>query len=617
MFNKIADFAREIADLSNRPNDIDGLTAQQLKERFDENPEKVREFINTLIDALNSTTDGTSGADNLGSATIAGLTGTTVRTQLIEIKKELDGKAGTTDFLAKDNTDPFTPTGEYNPATKDYVDTTVAGVVMGKIPDDSLTEAKMADEMKKQAGGVYPYNEGATNRTNIGTNTESINKIKAVDKFYDTTGTATALTVDTQNNYAFDDGTVLRINPNVSNTGVVNITVDSESAKHIKKFDIDSDSYIDLEEGDILKNTPISLVWDASLSFFVYAPKGGAGKNYEKLGYNQPFMLPIVEDLELPRNVDIQRIQQSPNDKNLFLIYYYIRSGATSKTAKIGILNMTTKTIEVIPASTSITFPNGNAFIDDDNFIYYDAYNSKLVKVRFSTKSLVWNKNCSRPFQMAVVKNEGVYTSYNSSILIKFDTNGTSSNINGAGVGVDANPHFAVLPNGIMVIQPGHCKLITKNKATATLIAQANGETTRVEPYYDSVSGNVIVFASSYIMVFNDKMVRISYSSFRDNQFTNSSPIKRIGDSLYVISYFDQGYPQNPYTLYKINPTDWKAKVYYNNGLVLNSPFLFKGNDKILVKMGSGTQYHSLSDRINVITEDIKKKSEFIKEITK
>jgi len=39
----------------------------------------------------------------------------------------------------------------------------IAGVVLGQIPDNTLTEAKMAAEMKKQAGGVYPYDDGDAN----------------------------------------------------------------------------------------------------------------------------------------------------------------------------------------------------------------------------------------------------------------------------------------------------------------------------------------------------------------------------------------------------------------------------------------------------------------------
>lgn len=66
----------------------------------------------------------------------------------------------TSDVLTKTNTTSYSPTTQYHPATKGYVDTTVSGVIAGTIPDNSLTEIKMANEMKKGiVGGVAAYND--------------------------------------------------------------------------------------------------------------------------------------------------------------------------------------------------------------------------------------------------------------------------------------------------------------------------------------------------------------------------------------------------------------------------------------------------------------------------
>lgn len=47
--------------------------------------------------------------------------------------------------LTKTNTTAYTPTTSYHPATKKYVDDTTAGVVLGQIPDGSLTDIKLSN----------------------------------------------------------------------------------------------------------------------------------------------------------------------------------------------------------------------------------------------------------------------------------------------------------------------------------------------------------------------------------------------------------------------------------------------------------------------------------------
>jgi hypothetical protein len=54
--------------------------------------------------------------------------------------------------LTRTNTDVYTPTTNYHPATKKYVDDTTAGVVLGQIPDGTITKVKMGYDPTEYAG---------------------------------------------------------------------------------------------------------------------------------------------------------------------------------------------------------------------------------------------------------------------------------------------------------------------------------------------------------------------------------------------------------------------------------------------------------------------------------
>jgi hypothetical protein len=71
-FTELTDDLNIIQTLDDRPNDTSGLTAEQLKAKFDEAVNIIQAYINdTLLVELAKTTDGSSGADNLGMTTIA------------------------------------------------------------------------------------------------------------------------------------------------------------------------------------------------------------------------------------------------------------------------------------------------------------------------------------------------------------------------------------------------------------------------------------------------------------------------------------------------------------------------------------------------------------------
>lgn len=132
--------AKLITDLNNvqglddEPNDVTGLTAVELKALFDKAPNDIKTYINSLIDILNSTVSGSSGSENISSANIPGLIGNTVYAQIVNLLSQV---------LTLTNTTAFTPTAQYHPATKKYVDDTAIGVVLGQIPDRSLPNTKI------------------------------------------------------------------------------------------------------------------------------------------------------------------------------------------------------------------------------------------------------------------------------------------------------------------------------------------------------------------------------------------------------------------------------------------------------------------------------------------
>jgi hypothetical protein len=93
--NKITTYAKSIANLSDTPNS-DGLTASQLKAFFDgRTNEEVKSSVNGIIDALLSTEDSDSGANNIGATALKPGGAESVQGQLEELKAEkVDKVAG-------------------------------------------------------------------------------------------------------------------------------------------------------------------------------------------------------------------------------------------------------------------------------------------------------------------------------------------------------------------------------------------------------------------------------------------------------------------------------------------------------------------------------------------
>jgi hypothetical protein len=82
MFEKLNSFTKDVSDLADRP----ALgSAAALKAHFDAAPDEVRQYLNKLIDSLQSQAAGDSGAQYIGSAIVPGLNGTNIRDQLASV----------------------------------------------------------------------------------------------------------------------------------------------------------------------------------------------------------------------------------------------------------------------------------------------------------------------------------------------------------------------------------------------------------------------------------------------------------------------------------------------------------------------------------------------------
>lgn len=198
-----------------------------------------------------------------------------------------------------------TPTATTDASTKGYVDTSIAGVTLGQIPDDSLTNAKMATDVKigslatlttteksNVTGAINEVDANAnsaqstadtadgkadTNALNISSNLGKINENTVLRELPTVGGTADAITLDTSLT-TFDltkDGNPLTFIPTANNTGAVTVNVDGQGAKAISKPD-GVGGVVALEADDFVNGTPVQLLRRVTGDFFLYAPKGGA-----------------------------------------------------------------------------------------------------------------------------------------------------------------------------------------------------------------------------------------------------------------------------------------------------------------------------------------------------
>lgn len=156
--SKFTDDLDIIATLDTEPNDIGGLSADELKAKFDEAGNIIKKYINeTLIPEL----AGTNGAANIGIETIAGLTGVlTVQAALEKIEQQM---AEMTQGAVSDNSIGTEKLINLAVTTMKLADLAVTAakladgaveskklkdlaVLTAKLADKAVTEAKLADK---------------------------------------------------------------------------------------------------------------------------------------------------------------------------------------------------------------------------------------------------------------------------------------------------------------------------------------------------------------------------------------------------------------------------------------------------------------------------------------
>lgn len=129
MLTKLTQDLNYHQSLADQPNVSEGLTAAQLKEKFDQAANDIKDYLNnTLISELED-----SGAGSIG-ASVAGLVGTTVQMVLDSMKNLVDTKANSVDVYTKDNLDQGQLDNRY------YTETELDG---GQLDNRYFTEAEL------------------------------------------------------------------------------------------------------------------------------------------------------------------------------------------------------------------------------------------------------------------------------------------------------------------------------------------------------------------------------------------------------------------------------------------------------------------------------------------
>lgn len=123
---KIKEYGSLIANLPDTPS-TGGFDAKRLKDYFDGNDKETKEAINSIIDFLigltgNEEIKGFKVEGNKFFYTTDGETYVETGYTKAEVNNLLTSKANEADVLTRTNAEVFTPTGDYQPATKKYVD---------------------------------------------------------------------------------------------------------------------------------------------------------------------------------------------------------------------------------------------------------------------------------------------------------------------------------------------------------------------------------------------------------------------------------------------------------------------------------------------------------------
>jgi len=132
-----------------------GGDAGVVQTAFDSRAIDNQDFINSIIDALESIVNGSSGADSIGATAISGGTATTIQGILEELKildsqnvklNTIQNITGSKSFL--DTVTVLNPAYANSATPKSYVDAIAAAFVLGTLPDNSVTNTKLATDIK-------------------------------------------------------------------------------------------------------------------------------------------------------------------------------------------------------------------------------------------------------------------------------------------------------------------------------------------------------------------------------------------------------------------------------------------------------------------------------------
>ena len=125
---KIQAYSEPVSDLPDNPSQS-GITAEELKRRFDANANnELKPSVNGIVDFLLGFTNGEEikgirlNEGNVIEVTTDGKNYISTGYSKAYITQMLAEKVDKSDVLLKTNTEEFTPTGIYQPATKKYVD---------------------------------------------------------------------------------------------------------------------------------------------------------------------------------------------------------------------------------------------------------------------------------------------------------------------------------------------------------------------------------------------------------------------------------------------------------------------------------------------------------------
>lgn len=149
ILSRLTDDLNIISLLDNEPNDVGGLTAEELKAKFDEAANIIQSYINnTLLPELS----GEDGAGNIGIRTISGLTGALdvqkALERIVELMQEMSQGAVADGSITAAKLAPKAVAGENIEDGAVGTEQIAAKAVTGeKIAEKTITAAKLADKI--------------------------------------------------------------------------------------------------------------------------------------------------------------------------------------------------------------------------------------------------------------------------------------------------------------------------------------------------------------------------------------------------------------------------------------------------------------------------------------